>query len=81
MYASPEGPREEMVEHYADGTLEAADEMADLACAEIDQRSRLLLPPFPDGAALSFARMPARKAKASMASVMCRYQPCHERIS
>ena len=81
VYASPEGPGKEMVEHYAGGTLEPADEMADLACAEIDQRSRLLFPPFRGGAAFSFTRMLARKARASMASVMCRYQPCQERIS
>jgi hypothetical protein len=65
-----------MIEHYAGGALEAADEMADLARAEVDQRSELRRPLFRGAAALSFTRMLARKAKASMASVMCRYQVC-----
>src|SRR5215217_5281204 len=70
-----------MIEHYAGGALEAADEMADLTRAEVDQRSRLDRPLFRGAAALSFTRMPARKARASMVRVMCRYQPCQERIS
>lgn len=61
-----------MVEHYASGALESADAMADLAGAEIDQSSMVLVPPFRGGAALSFTRMLARKARASTASVMCR---------
>src|SRR5215208_8228361 len=81
MDASPQRPAEEMIEHYAGGALEAADEMADLTCAEVDQRSRLDRPLFRGAAALSFTRMPARKARASMVRVMCRYQPCQERIS
>jgi hypothetical protein len=70
-----------MIEHYAGSMLEAADEMADLVHAEVDQRSRLRRPLLCDVTALSFTRMAARKAKASMARVMCRYQPCQERIS
>ena len=70
-----------MVEHYAGLALEPTDEAADLARAEVDRRSRPRLPPFSGAAALSFTRMLARNARASMASVMCRYQPRHERIS
>ena len=81
VYAPPEGPFEEVVQDEASGASEAADEMADLAGAEVDQREGLLVPLFCRGAALSLTRMPARKARASMASVMCRYHPCHERIS
>jgi hypothetical protein len=40
MDAPPQRPIEEMIEHYAGSMLEAADEMADLARAEVDQRSR-----------------------------------------
>ena len=81
MDAPPERPAEEMIEHYAGGTLQAANELADLAHAEGDQRSRLRRPLLCHVTALSFTRMAARKAKASMASVTCRYQPCRERIS
>ena len=81
MDAPPQRPAEEVVEHYAGGALEPADEMADLARAEVDQSPRPGRPPLRGVAALSFTRMPARKAKASMASVTCRYQPCQERIS
>src|SRR3954465_15215592 len=81
MDAPPQRPAEEMIEHYAGRTLQAANELADLAHAEGDQRSRLRSPLLCDVAALSFARKAARKPKASMASVMCRYQPCQERIS
>src|SRR3954462_13117451 len=81
MDAPPQRPAEEMIEHYAGRTLQAANELADLAHAEGDQRSRRRSPLLCDVAALSFARKAARKPKASMASVMCRYQPCQERIS
>src|SRR5215217_7511080 len=79
--AAPQRPAEEVLEGYAGGELQAADEMADLARAGIDRRSRPLFPLWPDVAALSLTRKAARKAKASMARVMCRYQPCQERIS
>src|SRR3954465_9408177 len=81
MDAPPQRPAEEMIEHYAGGTLQAAHELADLAHAEGDQRSRLRSPLLCDVTALSFTRRAARKPNASMASVMCRYQPCQERIS
>src|SRR4051812_21770198 len=81
MDAPPQRPAKEMIEHYAGGTLQAANELADLAQAEGDQRSRLRSPLLCDVTALSFTRKAARKPKASMASVMCRYQPCQERIS
>src|SRR4051794_11950761 len=81
MDAPPLRPAEEMIEHYAGRTLQAANELADLAHAEGDQRSRLRSPLLCDVTALSFTRRAARKPKASMASVMCRYQPCQERIS
>src|SRR3954449_10155653 len=81
MDAPPQRPAEEMIEHYAGGTLQAANELADLAHAEGDQRSRQRSPLLCDVTALSFTRRAARKPNASMASVMCRYQPCQERIS
>src|SRR4051794_28544864 len=81
MDAPPQRPAEEMIKHDAGGTLQAANELADLAHAKGDQRSRLRRPLLCDGTALSFTRRAARKPKASMASVMCRYQPCQERIS
>src|SRR3954464_15792357 len=81
MDAPPQRPVKEMIKHDAGGTLQAANELADLAHAEGDQRSRLRRPLLCDGTALSFTRRAARKPKASMASVMCRYQPCQERIS
>src|SRR5215213_2370213 len=81
MDAPPQRPAEEMIEHYTGDTLQAANELADLAHAEGDQRSRLRRPLLCDVTALSFTRRAARKPKASMASVMCRYQPCQERIS
>jgi hypothetical protein len=73
-------------EPQADELLQAADEMADFICAEIDQRSGLgcpflLLAVTAAAAALSLTRITARKASASMARVICRYQPCRERIS
>ena len=77
----PQRPIEKMIEHYAGSMLEAADEVADLIHAEVDQRSRLRRPLLCDVTALSFTRMAARKARASMARVTCRYQPCQERIS
>jgi hypothetical protein len=61
-----------MVKHYAGSMLEAADEMADLVHAEVDQRSGLRRPLLCDVTALSFTRMAARKARASIARVMCR---------
>ena len=81
MDAPPQRPAKEMIEHYAGSTLQAAHELADLAHAEGDQSSRLRSPLLCDVTALSFTRKAARKPKASMASVMCRYQPCQERIS
>ncbi len=81
MDTPPQRPIEQMIEHYAGRMLEAADEMTDLARAEVDQRSRLRRPLLCGVTALSFTRMVARKARASMARVMCRYQPCQERIS
>src|SRR3954451_20789123 len=81
MDAPPQRPVKEMIKHDAGGTLQAANELADLAHAEGDQRSRLRSPLLCDVTALSFTRRAARKPKASMASVMCRYQPCQERIS
>src|SRR3954453_21561599 len=80
MDAPPQRPAEQMIEHYA-GALQAANELADLAHAEGDQSSRLRRPLLCDVTALSFTRRAARNPKASMASVMCRYQPCQERIS
>lgn len=81
MNPTPERPCEEVVERDAGGELEAADETTDLACAEVDHRSRPRCPFLRGVAALSVIRMPARKASASMARVMCRYQPCQERTS
>src|SRR3954470_20984592 len=84
MQASPEGPGQDMFERQAGELLQAADEMADFICAEIDQRSGWggpFLPLAVAAAALSFTRIAARKASASMARVMCRYQPCRDRIS
>jgi hypothetical protein len=40
MDPAPERPFEEVLERDAGRELQAADEMADLACAEIDHRSR-----------------------------------------
>ena len=75
-----------MSECQTNDLLQAADEMADFICAEIDQRSGSDCPFLPfavpvAGAGLSLTRITARKASASMASVMCRYQPCRDRIS
>src|SRR3982750_2514603 len=81
MDPAPERPCEEVVERDAGGELEAADETADLARAEVDHRSRPRCPLLRGVAALSVTRMPARKASASMARVMCRYQPRQERTS
>src|SRR3954451_1048017 len=81
MNPTPERPLEEVVERDAGGELEAADETTDLACAEVDHRSRPRCPFLRGVAALSVTRMPAGKASASMARVMCRYQPCQERTS
>ena len=81
MDAPPQRPAEEMIKHDAGGTLQAANELADLAHAEGDQRSRLRSPLLCDVTALSFTRKAARKPKASLASVICRYQPWQERIS
>jgi hypothetical protein len=81
MDPAPERPREEMLERDAGRALQAADETADLACAEIDHRSRPGCPLFGGVAALRVTRRPARNASASMARVMCRYQPCQDRIS
>src|SRR3982751_3260142 len=47
MDAPPQRPAEEMIEHYAGRTLQAANELADLAHAEGDQRSRLRRPLWP----------------------------------
>jgi hypothetical protein len=69
-----------MIEGYAGAEQQPADEMADLANAEISDNSGCA-PFLPGVLALSLARRPARKAKASMASVICRYQPCQERLS
>jgi hypothetical protein len=73
-------------ERLADALLQTADEMADFICAEINQRSGAGHPFLPlavaaGAAALSLTRITPRKASASMASVMCRYQPCRDRIS
>src|SRR5512143_2030674 len=68
-----------MVERYASAELQAADEMADLSNAVIDQRSCGVSPFLLR--ALSLARIATRKAKASIASVTWRYQPCQLRIS
>src|SRR5215217_3232011 len=57
-----------MIEHYAGGTLQAANELADLAHPEGDQRSRLRRPLLGDVTVLSFTRRAARKPKASMAT-------------
>ncbi len=81
MDPTPERPFEEVVERDAGGELEAANETTDLTCAEVDHRSRPRCPFLRGVAALSVTRMPARKASASMARVMCRYQPCQERTS
>src|SRR4051794_27838313 len=81
MDPAPERPREEMLERDASRALQAADETADLACAEIDHRSRPRCPLLRGVAALRITRRPARNASASMARVMCRYQPCQDRIS
>src|SRR3954449_3311168 len=86
MQASPERPGQDMFERQAGEVLQAADEMADFICAEIDQRSGsgcpfLSLVVTGAAAPLSLTRIAARKASASMARVICRYQPCRERIS
>src|SRR4051794_5308214 len=84
MQASPERPGQDLFERQAGELLQAADETADFIRAEIDQRSGSggpFLPLAVTAAALSVTRIAARKASASMASVMCRYQPCRERIS
>ena len=81
MKPTPERPFEEVVERDAGGELEAANETTDLTCAEVDHRSRPRCPFLRGVAALSVTRMPARKASASMARMMCRYQPCQERTS
>ena len=39
MQASPERPSQDVFERQAGELLQAADEMADFICAEIDQRS------------------------------------------
>src|SRR3954470_8252790 len=56
MDAPPQRPAKEMIEHYAGGTLQAANELADLAHAEGDQSSRLRSPLLCDVTALSFTR-------------------------
>src|SRR3954470_22627183 len=61
MDAPPQRPAEEMIEHYAGVTLQAANELAHLAHAEGDQRSRLRSPLLCDVTALSFTRRAARK--------------------
>src|SRR3954453_20809070 len=61
MDAPPQRPAKEMIEHYAGGTLQAANELADLAHAEGDQSSRLRSPLLCDVTALSFTRRAARK--------------------
>ena len=75
-----------MFERQAGELLQAADEMTDFICAEIDQRSGAGCPFLPFAlpvatVALSLTRIAARKASASMARVTCRYQPRLERIS
>jgi hypothetical protein len=81
--AAPKRPGEERIEGDAGGKLEAADETADLIRAESDHKSRLPRPFLPRAvaAALSVTCMAAKKASASIARVMWRYQPCRERIS
>src|SRR5689334_23921828 len=60
MDAPPQRPAEEMIKHDAGGTLQAANELVDLAHAEGDQRSRPRRPLLCDGTALSFTRRAAR---------------------
>src|SRR3954454_4946767 len=85
MQASPERPGQDVFERQAGELLQAADKAADFICAEIDERSgsgsRFLPFAVMAASALSLTRIAARKASASMARVMCRYQPCRERIS
>src|SRR5436190_23157710 len=62
MDAPPQRPAEEMIERYPGGTLQAANELADLAHAEGDQRSRLRRPLLCDVTALSFPRRGGEEA-------------------
>jgi hypothetical protein len=84
MQASPQRPGQDVFELQAGALLQTADETSDFIRAEIDQRLGAggpFLPLAVTAAALSLTRITARKASASMARVMCRYQPCRERIS
>ena len=61
---------------------EVGEQASDLGDGERDQLlDRLARPLFPPAVRLAWAVVVVRKAWASMASVMCRYQPCQERIS
>src|SRR3954462_9831346 len=62
-----------------DGHLEAGDEPADLRHTESNWKKCIRSgAPF---SALILTRITARKAKASIDKVMCRYQPCQLRTS
>ena len=60
-----------MIQHYAGGTLQAANELADLAHAEGDQRSRLRRPLLCDVTALSFTRRAACTARGFLDTRYC----------
>ena len=79
MEAAPEGPLEDVIAAEADGQLEPSDEPADLRHTESNWKKCIRSgAPF---SALILTRITARKAKASIDKVMCRYQPCQLRTS
>src|SRR3954447_8840483 len=75
MDAPPQRPAEEMIEPYAGGTLQAANELADLAHAEGDQRSRLRRPLLCDVTALSFPRRGGEEAYSGVRLIRRTNQP------
>src|SRR3954451_11449668 len=79
MEPTPERPGENEVEAEAGAQLEAGDEAADLGHAEGNwgECAGSSAPFWP----ASSTRIAARKASASIARVMCRYQPCQLRTS
>src|SRR3954447_4030422 len=79
MDPTPERPGENEVEAEANAQLEAGDEAADLGHAEGNwgECAGSSAPFWP----ASSTRIAARKASASIARVMCRYQPCQLRTS
>src|SRR3954465_2513711 len=79
MDPAPDRPGENEVEAEAGAHLESGDEAADLGHAEGNWGECAgSSAPFWPG---SSTRIAARKASASIARVMCRYQPCQLRTS